>query len=371
MKEPYRLFFPLGIISLVAGALLWVPLLWNHSDYPVLLHRYLMLNGFLACFIVGFLMTALPKFAGTFPAARWEVITMLVITLAGLIPAALGKEQLVLLGSSMQPALILLFMLRRMRLRKVNPPFSFIFIFLGLLLWLGSGVGSIFFESAALLQLHYEGAITSIILGVGSRLIPGILGHVEVVQLQRQRYEQLIPLIKTIPLHFLVLMLVFLGSYFIPEQAGAMLRFGVVAVIAFFYWKLTRFPQERSALTWNIWLAGWLIVLSFALKAVWFDGMIHASHGLFIGGMVLLSLLVATRVLQAHGPQDKLLENSQLLYLVAGLLLAAAATRIFAFIMPELYLSHLAYSSIMLVLAVLIWSFKYLVFVTVRPVNAA
>jgi uncharacterized protein involved in response to NO len=65
-------------------------------------------------------------------------------------------------------------------------------------------------------------------------------------------------------------------------------------------------------------------------------------------------------VLQAHGPADKALERSPILWWVTGLLVLSASTRIFAFLRPDLYLGHLAYSSVILSLSVLVWSVKYL-----------
>src|SRR5690606_34686279 len=83
-KEPYRFFFPLGIIFLLWGALIWAPLLWNDEVYPVLAHRYLMLNGFSGCFIAGFLMTAIPRFSQTKRAEKFEVLAFFFVTLFGL-----------------------------------------------------------------------------------------------------------------------------------------------------------------------------------------------------------------------------------------------------------------------------------------------
>lgn len=363
-KEPYRLFFPLGILLLLCGALIWLPLLWDPGVYPVLTHRYLMLNGFVGCFVGGFLMTAVPKFSQTDTAKKAEIIFYLAVTLLGLVPAHSDQPVGVFLFSSLQPLVLLAFLFKRISKRKVNPPYSFVFIFVGLLLWLLSGVLSAFVDSEAFKHLHYEGAIAAIILGVGSRLIPGILGHVEIVQAQRASYEKVTTILKTIPIHFALLILSFVGSYFLLDEIGAIIRAFVVCVIGFGYWRLWKSPIEKTALTWCIWIAGWLILLSFVLRAVWLEGGIHAGHSFFINGVVLLSLLIATRVLQSHGPKNKDLEQSKILYLTTALIFLAAAVRVCAFIMPELYLSHLGYSSIILSLAVTIWGAKYLRYVT-------
>lgn len=364
-NEPYRFFFPLGILFLLWGSLLWLSQLWGEESYPIEAHRYLMLNGFSGSFIAGFLMTAVPKFSKTDKAHLYEILFYFFITILGLISALLHVERFAFLASAMQAITILVFLFMRILKRQENPPYSFLFIFAGLFLWIVSALVCSISPLPEFKAIHYEGAIASIILGVGSRLVPGILGHVEIVQTQRKRYENDRPFILTVPLHFFFLIAAFIGSYFFPERPGIFIRSVIVAGIAVFYWRLLRAPKEKSALTWSIWTSCWFIVLSFFLRAFWFDGYIHASHSFFFSGIVLLSLLIGTRVLQSHGPQDKTLENKKMLYWVTFLVLFAGATRISAYLMPELYLRHLAYSSIVLTVAVLIWSYRYLPFIFV------
>ena len=365
--EPYRFFFPLGILFLLWGASVWVPLIWTGDDYPVLAHRYLMLNGFVSCFVGGFLMTAVPKFSQTWPAKSWEVLPLVFFTLMGVFFAYSEHSKEVFLISSIQPLLILIFLVSRIFKRKANPPYSFLFIFVGLALWFISAMLSLFVDEDAFKPLHYEGAICCLILGVGSRLIPGILGHIEIVQSQRSLYERPIPLLKTVPLHFAALIIIFIASYFSPEAMAAYMRGIVVVIIGLYYWRLYRAPQTKTALTWCIWFSAWMILISFILKVLWADGAIHLGHSFFINGIVLLVLLIATRVIQSHGPQQAELENRKRIYLVTFLLFMAACTRVFAFIMPDLYLSHLAYSALMLLLAVVIWSISYLKFIFCLP----
>lgn len=362
-SNPYRILFPAGVFLGLWGILIWLPLIFIQESYPVLAHRYLMLNGFVASFVAGFLMTAVPKFSQTQSAKLYEVISFLLVTFIGLLYAYLDNERIVFLASSLQAIIILIFLFVRIFKRKANPPYSFIFIFAGLFLWIFSGLMSAFNNSELFKVLHYEGAIAAIILGVGSRLLPGILGHVEIVQNQRNRYENEKPFILTVPLHFFVIIGLFIGSYFLDDPNGIYMRTLVVAGIGLYYWKLTSLPKIKSALTWSLWISCWLIIISFMLKAFWIAGVIHASHSFFICGIFLLTLLVATRVLQSHGPKDTKLEDSKILYIVTFLIILAAATRVSAFLMPEHYLKHLGYSSFVLSGALVVWSWKYLRYV--------
>jgi uncharacterized protein involved in response to NO len=362
MNEPYRFFFPLGTILILWGALIWLPLLWNPGVYPVLAHRYLMLNGFAASFIGGFLMTAVPRFSQTTEAKLWEVMLFFLVTVSGLYFAYQDQEARVFFISALQPLCLLMFIIPRFFKRKQNPPYTFIFIFAGLILWVVSGLGSVWSDPEMFKHIHYEGAVASIILGVGSRLIPGILGHVEIVSAQRAIYEKPLPLYKVIPVPFVLLVLGFIVSYFLSDL-GEILRAFIVGLIGFWYWQLRKLPRDKSALTYCIWISAWLIVVSFLSKPFIQEGDIHVSHSFFINGIVLLSLMIATRVLQSHGPKDKSLENKKILFVITGLIVLAALTRVSAYYMPDTYLAHLAYSSVVLSLAILIWAYRYLRYV--------
>ena len=361
--EPYRMFFPIGLLCLIMGVLLWLPQLWNAGNYPIVAHRFLMLNGFSAFFITGFLMTAVPKFSQTDTANSLEIYFFLVVSFVGLIFAFMEMDKAAFVSSALQALLILKFLAIRITKRKVNPPYSFVFIFIGLFLWLVSAIFGVFVESNAFKNLQYEGAIVAIILGVGSRLIPGILGHVEIVQSQKNKYEKQIPYLKTVPLHFFALIAIFILSYFLPDQVGSIARLIVFLVISVFYWKIYLFPKDATALTWNIWVSCWLMLMSFLLKALWVEGAIHASHAFFFSGIVLLTLLIATRVLQSHGPKDKRAENYKSLYIVTFLIVLSGATRVSAVLIPGSYERHLGYSSIVLTMGVGLWAFKYLRFI--------
>lgn len=365
-NEPYRILFPLGIIYLLWGMLIWLPQMFFTDTYPVLVHRYLMLNGFSASFIAGFLMTAVPKFSQTKSAESFEVIGFVFITALGLVFAYLNKESFTFILSSIQALLIFIFLFIRIFKRKVNPPYSFVFIFVGLALWFLSGIMSVFSNSESYKVLHYEGTIAAIILGVGSRLIPGILGHVEIVQTQRKKYENGKTFFLTVPLHFYLMIFLFVVSYFLYESLGIYLRTIIITLIGFYYWKLTSLPKIKSALSWCIWLSCWFIVGSFVLKSFWSEGSIHASHAFFFSGTLLLTILIATRVLQSHGPKNIALENSKKLYLITAFIILAGATRVSAFIMPEHYLRYLGYSSLMATVGVCVWSFNYLRFINTK-----
>src|SRR5688572_11163431 len=60
--EPFRIFFPLGLASAVIGLALWPLFIYGALPiYPSVMHTRLMIEGFMAAFIIGFLGTAGPR----------------------------------------------------------------------------------------------------------------------------------------------------------------------------------------------------------------------------------------------------------------------------------------------------------------------
>lgn len=365
-NEPYRLMFPLGTLFLLWGIFLWIPQIWSQDSYPVLTHRTLVLNGFMAMFVGGFLMTAIPKFSRTQSAHKFETLSFAFMALVIIALSYTTHENLILWCSSLQAILLFSFAFRRFRITTASPPFSFVFIFVGIILWILSGIAGSLFSEVPQVSLQYDGAILAFILGIGSKLIPGILGHSEVLSpanfLKEKKHY-----LKTVPSYFYLLMTLYVLSFLIELQYGNWLRFLIVLFISMKFWKLYLLPPTKTALTYSIWLSAWLILLSVLLKALWLEGFIHAGHSFFINGIVLLSILVATRVLVAHGPMKKELENSKWLYVITFFVVLAAATRVSAFLMSESYYRHLAYSSFSLGLGIIIWSVLYLKFVRIFP----
>src|SRR5436190_2157637 len=58
--DPYRLLFPIGLTYGILGAGLWPLHSLGILEYPGIAHRRLMIQGFEQCFVLGFLLTAMP-----------------------------------------------------------------------------------------------------------------------------------------------------------------------------------------------------------------------------------------------------------------------------------------------------------------------
>jgi uncharacterized protein involved in response to NO len=368
-KDPFRAFFPLGAILALAGVVPWISQYFTHADYPRDLHRSLMINGFLLSFVCGFLMTAIPRFTGTHFATKAEIL----ITLSALTLASIGafspRQTWDFFFSAAAVASLALFSFRRFLRKTTNPPHTFVFIGVGLFLWLASNLGQFASSigislpdawTAIFQDLFSNGAIMSLILGVGGRLIPGILGWQEIVVKQRKQYETADPFLSRVPLGILVSVLVFLSSFFfeslIPLQLCFFMRGAVTLHFGIRYWVIYRFPSTRSFLTWSIWLCCWCLTLGYFVPAFWIGASVHALHVLFIGGFSLLTLLISTRVIFAHSPVGTEIEKTSPSILVfTGLILLSMVTRVTAILLPKIYLDHLGYAAAIWVVALITW----------------
>src|SRR5262245_59599631 len=64
--DPYRIFFPLGVLMGIAGVSIWPLFYWGWTQgYSGRAHAFVQTNCFLYAFIAGFLWTAVPRFTGT------------------------------------------------------------------------------------------------------------------------------------------------------------------------------------------------------------------------------------------------------------------------------------------------------------------
>src|SRR5215212_1890441 len=90
--EPFRLFFPAGVLAGIVGVLLW-PLYFTHITefYPGLGHARIMACGLFGAFIFGFLGTAMPRMLSAKPLHVLQVIPLVLIHAAMVVAFACSK----------------------------------------------------------------------------------------------------------------------------------------------------------------------------------------------------------------------------------------------------------------------------------------
>lgn len=371
--DPYRPLFPIGLLTGAAGTAVWILFALGKIEYPGQRHADLMIGGFLVTYAAGFLMTAIPRFTGARQSQNGELalgtLTATALLLTGTFASRAVYQSIELLAL----LLIVAYAARRFLAREHNPPPVFVFVGLGLLM----GVAGIALQLAATLafiggpavflgrQLFYQGMMLSLVLGVGSRLIPAILGWAELprIQISKMSEHARVPRMKIEgPLLALAFTLAagFVIEAFVHVAAGAALRALVTTFLAFKLWKLQRRPQSQGRMAFWLWISAWSTLLGTWVIALFPAFMIHGAHLMFIGGFGLMTLMIASRVTVSHGGYGIEFETRSRSYTFIGwLVVAAALTRVTAPLLPAQYVSHLAYAAACWIFALIFWAIVF------------
>lgn len=371
-QNPYQLFFPFAILCFLYGCLLWIAHgLFEFGEFPLHEHANIFLGGFLSFSIIGFLLTAIPRFTGSEFLSKVELIFAALIIIFVLMFYFLDSNAQFWLTLFLSWIFVLIFALKRFLKRVQNPPATFLFVGIGVLF----GVfGCLFqflsstnffhndffnFESWGEI-LFYDSMVTSFILGVGSRLIPGILGFEDIVKKQRELYEKPLPFLSVISKDIYICATVYVSAIVLEmlglETFGLILKATVITYFTLFYWRL---QEKVKTGKWHgkMLKASGLFMLVPCWLIIFFpENAIHLKHLIYIGSYCLMTLLVASRVVVAHSGESLDIEYRKFPFLLIGvLILFGALTRATAFLLPNSYMRHLGYAAILLLFAAFTW----------------
>lgn len=368
--EPFRLFFPLGILASAIGVILW-PAYFQQwiTTYPLESHARWMVIGFGGCFITGFIGTAGPRLLGTDPWCRFEILLHTFSALAVFVLLSLNKTQTADLFTGFWLLGLLKSLLFRVFTRQDVPPPGLPLVLLGIL---GASLAGFALSMTSFLSysypvhnfwrlLYFQGFLWLPILGVAPYLLPRFFGR---------KSPHSFPDSPTLPdgwmrpfIESLVAGLLLIASFALeawrPGPSGMILRTLVVVV------HLTRsVPGLVSwskvnglglALRWILPCAagGWLL-------AVWFPPLrIGMLHLMFIGSAGLLMLAVATRVILGHNERhDRLASPMKWFHWVWGMVIFTAATRLTSDFVMKVRITHFIYAAILWVIILAFWSWK-------------
>ncbi|MBP9709164.1 MAG: NnrS family protein, partial [Oligoflexales bacterium] len=324
--------------------------------------------------ILGFLTTAIPRFTET-DYLRPKELALFTLQMLGLLIVLLfeNAEGPFWLFLSIGWVLFIWFGSNRFLNRKQNPPFSFIFVAIGVVCGLlGTTCLSLFYfgltHSTIVLTLgkisFFDTMTLAFIIGVGSRLIPGILGFQEIVKSQRDIYEKKEAFLVLVPKLIYLLAILFITSIVLEVLENFtyafLLRALIVSYVSFKYWGIHKKPAKRTWHSFFIFVAAYLILLASWLL-VFLEETIAIKHLLYIGSYTLLTFMIASRVILAHSSSGLDLEKRFNPYAILGILfVAAAATRATANYFPEIYISHLGYAGLTLFIALSFWGFIFI-----------
>jgi uncharacterized protein involved in response to NO len=367
--EPYRVLFPLGILGAVIGIGLWVPpYLWpTIFGYPGQSHAVLQIQGFLLCFILGFLGTMLPKVLGVAPlgSIQFAVFPLGLIALNGTALAGFPlPAQIIHVAILLN---FLAFIATRWPARRGNPPAFFIFIAAGVL---ADVVGTAFritglsgfgpaqnFRLGALLQ--YQAFPLLLVLGVGGFLLPKLFANEQIDPL---RMPPSAGTLRTLLFAAGLFLASFILEAWIPDPSLAV-RLGSGLRAAVWIWFLVfqlgvhrirmRLPAYLAGARWSLVAIGAGMAMPIFLpqyKLAW-------EHLVFITGLLWLTLSVAARVATAHGGALTLLVTERKTVLAYGWLFALAAlTRVATDIRTGERGFHLALAATFAILGLTLWS---------------
>jgi uncharacterized protein involved in response to NO len=364
VPDPYRLLFPLGVLYAILAALVWPLYAAGWIPYPATLHWTLMVQGFLHCFVLGFLLTAMPAFLHADKAKAWEVAVVVgamvlfgVFAFAGVVVAA-EAAYLITLVVVVQAGI------RRLPRRRGDPAEEFLFVVLGFAFAaagavIGMGMGAGWWEEPAprfALHLFTRGMMISIVLGLGGLLVPTFSAMREPLVIpgvarpgQRGPRRALY-----IPLAAVLIAAMVVEALGRPDEA-AWLRVVPATVMGLLVWKLFRLPGRRDALSWSIWSAGWFVLLGLWTAAVVPARAILGYHIVFLGGFGLLILGIATRVVVSHGSHPVDDEKRVLRRGVVVAVALALSARIGAEFAPASMNLHYALSGLLWIVGWVLW----------------
>jgi uncharacterized protein involved in response to NO len=374
-NDPYRIFFPLGILMGVAGVSIW-PLYYfgATSGYSGRAHMFVQADCFLYAFIIGFLWTAIPRFTGTLPPSRPVQYAAAVSLVAA---SVLFEVQLFAVGHLVFLVLHLVFiavLVRRFLLRQFPPPPTFALVGTGVVSGLigaliNAGVACQWIAprwDLAGRRMLTEGMVLLLVLGVGGFLGPRLLGFAQLPNFQaigRLANRSGPPFIvrhgaKLYAAAGATIIASVLIEYGFGAPNGAWLRAAVATALVFFSMRPLKLPVARTTLAWCVWIAHWLLIAALWIAAAVPKYRIDFLHIMFMGAFTLLILAVGTRVVLSHGGHQLAEEKKSWplrIALTTGLI--ALLARLGAPFAPNSYFGHLAWAGLFWICGMLFWGF--------------
>lgn len=373
--EPFRLFFPIGIVASVIGVSLW-PLLYAGwlGFYPAEAHARLMIEGFVGAFAIGFLGTAFPKMIGSPSLGRVE-LTIILAAIVGCLVSHAGNFTAA--GDSFFVFLWLFILavlaIRLCFFRESLPPPGFVLAGMGvtaglvgaIILLIGRVIQLSEFQRALGGLLLNEAFILGPILGIGSFLFPRFFNPLEAGERRAdgRRWGQRARLAAIVGL-------LVLASY-LSQASGDLLWSPVLRAVLVGGYLLSQVGVfRRGAISGSLSLllraAVFCLLLGILISGLFPMALPDVKHVFFIGGYGLLILAIASRVVWGHSGNIEFAEGTRrpitIILVVIGF---AMATRVVAGFIPTIRVTHHIYAALLWITGVGIWSWAVLRYVRV------
>jgi uncharacterized protein involved in response to NO len=363
--DPFRLFFPLGIVLGVAGVAIWPAyFLGLTPGFSGRAHAFVQADGFLYAFVAGFLLTAIPRFTGTdgprLP-AQYALAALLILATLAFEVQAFAVGHVAFLAAH---ATVITLAARRFRRRRQSPPDTFVLVGAGMVTGL---VGAALNAAVALdvlgprwdtlgRRMLTEGMVLLLVLGVGGFLGPRLLGFAPMPVVQ---IGSVAPAPRRTSLYLVAAAIVvvsLVGEFGWGLAPLAYARAGAVTAVLLPTVKPWRRPASPTTVAWCVWTGIWFVIAGSWLAAAAPAYRVDFLHVLFMGGFTLLILAVATRVTLSHGGHSLEAERRSWpvrLGMASGLL--ALAVRVGATFTPNRFFELLALAGLVWIAGVLVW----------------
>jgi uncharacterized protein involved in response to NO len=363
-QEPFRIFFPAGALLGVVGVSLWVLFyLGVGIPYPNVAHARLMIEGFMASFIFGFLGTAGPRITSAPHLSLSEVATIFTLDLLAAGTHTGGAHRI---GDGCFAICLVFFaraLTKRFRQRKDSPPPNFVLVAFGLVSGIAGAVLVAFSEDAQYAWAYqFGGALLNQcfvllpVLGVAPFFIARLL-DLPAAELPESR---------AFPAEWMrqaafagIIGAAIIASFWIDiynlPRTGGWIR---VAAIALYV--TTRLPfRGRTFLVNSLRAAIISILAGFTVIALLPIYRVGALHIVFITGFNFIAFTVAVRVVFGHsGNLGRLQKRLWFFIATSALLFLATISRFTADLAPQARVEHLLGGAICWLLAAVIWIFN-------------
>jgi uncharacterized protein involved in response to NO len=370
--EPFRIFFPAGILLGIAGVALWPAYYGGLTiTYPGTAHARLMIEGFMASFIIGFLGTAGPRITSTASFSPNEVVSLLTLDL---LAAGLHFSDAHRAGDALFVVCLVFFVFsvgKRFLRRKDIPPPNFAIVALGLLNGLAGAILVALFEDkvysaayrigAAFLE---QGFVLFPILGVAPFLLPRLLGGPQPDDLPE---SPRLPPGWIARAAFAIVIGLIIDGTFVADVFGAAAIAGWVRLAAILIYLAARMPWTGQSFLGNSLRAGIAAIpLGIAMELLWPQYRTGALHLVFISGFGFIVLTVGIRVVFGHAGRRDLLHKPLPFFIMTSTLISLAAlSRYGAELAPKARTMHLVAAAVCWIIAALIWVVRVIPKVTI------
>jgi uncharacterized protein involved in response to NO len=310
-SEPYRLFFPLGVLLSWAGVGHWLLHgLGVLEDYRSIFHAMTQIQGFLISFAVGFLFTMIPRRTGTESPSTPELAIGAVAPIGTTIAAWLGQWAVAQLFWLVLAVTIVRFVAVRFRSQtaKRKPPNGFVWIPIAFLFGIGgsimAGLGGALGSShwwlhALGTRILLQAMFVSLVLGVGGLAIPLMTRG------EAPADGSATPSDRRARLGHIALALLLLASFLVEQWISLPLAMSLRAAVVLTALLASASLWKRPSLPgWNrrlIWISAWCLPIGYALAAAFPFQYKAGLHVVFIGGLAMLALSVGAHVILGHG----------------------------------------------------------------------